>query len=427
MSPEGVMAFLAERASKVDGDLRWNDTVHEIVESALVERREPLIDLALARYGRYAKTVTGLFRKHPPSSAIRLAVLSNRVAPADMLSSFPVPLFGGEQQVLAWVRDAPEDELIALFDNPNVGDRFLLDVLSAQGEWEQVGTDRLATIVQALHRNSRMWTPYDDSYMDGFADYQHHAVFDAAWSLAERMPVTPLWAASLQYLFAKLEPKSFSVKTPLEVAERWRPDPTNGEALQRENEASSAGYLSEYQRVRKGLAHLALAGKASSLPMLLSHDDLAFRAAAYHYGNLSPEQLRAAYERDGELAFTEAVDNEHLWRTREARESLREVAWDVTKHDKHSDLLAANIFNGREEHYRKMRPDWFTDEHSVEGEPNSDSEAPATKADLAQLFAAISQLDSNQRLGLALDKLNKRMGWIFWFSLLAAAGVFGSL
>src|ERR1700756_2871849 len=120
-----------------------------------------------------------------------------------------------------------------------------------------------------LRSKERMRRPYDDAYMDGYADYSPGAVFNAAWTLAERMEPTVRWAAALNYLFDRLETSAFSIETPLELAARWRTDPSDADAIAKESKDVEGGWLSSYQGVRKGLARLALSKDSNLLPSLL--------------------------------------------------------------------------------------------------------------------------------------------------------------
>src|SRR5205814_6540626 len=114
----------------------------------------------------------------------------------------------------------------------------------------------------------------------------------------------------------------------------------------KEAEENAKGWLLNRQRVRKGLGRLALHKDSKLLDALLTNDDIALRCSAYASGSLKPDQLTAAYQRDGELMFNEAVHNLCLWRAADTRAALREIAWAVVGNDKHSDLLAANVYNG---------------------------------------------------------------------------------
>lgn len=68
-SPEAVAAWLKARAEVPEERRReaWRGSDEEL-ELALLSRREPLIDLALARFGGYEEPQRELFWRHPEGS-----------------------------------------------------------------------------------------------------------------------------------------------------------------------------------------------------------------------------------------------------------------------------------------------------------------------------------------------------------------------
>lgn len=420
MPPEVVAAFLRQRAGQSKDEAR-NDPVDEDVEKALRARSDPLIDLSLARHGRHMAVVSELFQSSAPGSPTRLACLANRSLGHEIFQSFPTGLFGGAPEpVAAWLQSASDDELSALFENPTLADSFIRDLLERGRGWESIESDRLCRFVSVLHGNPRMRTPRDDDYMDGYAEYSYGSVFDAAWKLAETAPVTNDWAFSLGWLYEQLETDTFSIKEPLALTARWHVSPDDTEANERQTKDHEIGYLGNMERVRKGLARLALSKDRKLLAELLASDDVALRAAAYSSGPLNADQLRSGYEKDGELVFTEAIGNMHLWRTQATRQALHDVAWDVVRNDKYSDLMAANQYKRMEKDVRKKHPAWFADEDAEQAmaDDGAEEQSPATRADISLLSG---QLDRNAQhldaITKGLEALMSRAGWIWWFSL----------
>jgi hypothetical protein len=361
MSPESVAEFLKKRAKQSMDELD-NDPVDEEAEEALRGRSNPLIDLALARYARFIETLRPIFQSSQPCGALRLAVLSNGTRwPA--YTHFPVELFGereqeAREQAAAWLAEAPREELQALFENPRINDDFLRDLLEHSKPWDTVPDESLVTVVAILGRNERMWTLPGEDFIDGSAAWSYHAVFDSAWKLAESVEPSERWARALSYLYDRLEPYAFSINDPLELVNRWRPDPSNSKLVEEELKRNARGDLSGYQGVRRGLAKLALRGNPNLLPVLLASDDPGLRSAAYADGHLTPEQLLAAYEREGKLVFDQAVRNRNpwLWRTVPGREALAKVAQGTDSED-WSWPLYKNIWAI----LAKEHPDWFKD------------------------------------------------------------------
>ena len=414
--PEVAAAFLSRRAVQSKTERR-NDGVDKEFEAALRNRDEPLINLALAKHGQFTETLLPLFEGGEPSGAIRLAVLANTTVGGEIFSQFPTTLFGGPEQMATWLVTAPDAEITALFQNPNLDDSFLRDLLEGSKHWQTIPDERLATFVAILASNERMRTPYDDSYMDGHTEYNHGAVFNAAWKLAERVPANESWSKALCWLYDRMQTDAFSIEKPLDLAARWHLDPGNAELIEKEAERVGRGWLSNYQGVRKGLARLALCKDSKLLASLLTSNDPAFRSAVYANGRITPDQLTAAYDKDGELVFNEAMHNQEIWRTAQGREALKSIAWSVVHNDKYSDLMAANIYNGIRDDFAKKHPEWFKNEEDFAPEP---SDEPATKSDMQALAEQLSQSGPGQameQLKQTLQSLNSRVGWVWWFSL----------
>ena len=419
--PEVVAAFLKKQATERKV-LRLADDYDEEFEKALLDRNDPLINLSLARYAFFLITVAGMFRSAEPDSPIRLACLANKNLQGQLFARFPVALFGGDAQMLEWLTNPPPMEAYALFQNPTIDESFLRDLLDRDEKkpWSTVSDDRLGLFVSILAGNPRTWEPYDDSHLDGFAEYSHNAVFGAAWELAEKVEPSEQWANVLSHLYHRLLP-SYGLKEPLAVAGRWLTDPKDEKAMKEEAESVARGYLSAFQGVRKGLASLALSNERSRMIEFLNSPDPAVRCAVYAHGALTPEQAEAAYAKDGELAYMEMFRNESLWRTSEGRSALSRNAWAVAKADKHSDLMAVNIYKNVQEDMAKAHPDWFAGDGDYE-QPDPD-ESPATKADLHALGERIdgsSIAAAFTAMKKLLDSTHSRTGWIWWFSLIAA-------
>ena len=140
--------------------------------------------------------------------------------------------------------------------------------------------------------------------------------------------------------------------------------------------------------MRKGLGRLSLSKDPHVVIRLLNSKDVALRCAAYTAGRLTPEQLTAADEKDGELLFEQAQNNTRLWQSAPTRKALREVAWRLGEKD--SDRLPGLIYDRIHDEVLASHPDWFEDEES-EGTQLEDNEKPATRADIHDLTERFSR------------------------------------
>jgi len=331
MSPESVAQFLKARATS-SREKPVMDLVDEDAEQALQSRKHPLIDLSLAQYGRHVTVVAALFSSVPAKHPTRLAALSNKNVEGK--ASFPIHLFGSEQQLCQWLDTAPEEEFAALFENPNLSNALLGDLLARRGTWSNISDDNLRKVVHALLKNERMHAGYQKQFYDQWKHFNYNSVSDAAWLLAETVEPTERWASVLGWLYEKLETAAPSVKKPLALVARWRADAKDKAVASLEAELNADGNLSHRQRVRKGLGRLALAQNSKLLATMLKDKDIALRCAAYSSGNISVVQLKAAFKRDGVLVFDEGVVNPNLWKSDRTRAALRGIAEQCDKSEK---------------------------------------------------------------------------------------------
>jgi len=330
-SPESVVQFLKERATGVK-DKPVMDVVDEDAEQALRSRKHPLIDLALAQYGRHVAVVAVLFSSVPTKHPIRLAALSNKNVEGK--ASFPIHLFGSEQKLCEWLDTAPEEEFAALFENPNLSNALLADLLSRRGTWSKISDDNLRKVVHALLKNERMHAGYQKQFYDQWKHFNYTSVSDAAWLLAETIEPTERWASVLGWLYEKLEPAAPSISKPLALVTRWRANAKDKATLDLQAELNADGNLSHRQRMCKGLARLALAQNGKLLPTLLKDKDIAVRCAVYSSGRMTAVQLKAAFKRDGVLVFDEAIVNPYLWQSENTRAALSQIAETCDKKEK---------------------------------------------------------------------------------------------
>ena len=426
--PERVHLWLEARANSAQ---KGDTTGDEELEQSLLSRADQLIDLSLARFCLWPDTARVLFSraqaaqpgKQNDALMLRLACLSNRALSKLFIATPPEALVDQRDAgVEKWLATAEDIEITALFENPDMSENFLRDFLECKKPWEAMSEKHRLQAIQALVRNPRMQQAYVGP-MDGYAEYTHRSVFHAAWQLAEKLPTTREWSATLRWLFDNLRPESHSNEAPLDVAKRWFPDPSDADAAETESDAIKSGYLENYQGVRSGLARLAIKSNHKLATELLSHVDIAFRTAAYTDMRMTPEQLTIAFARDGKAAVNAALRNLQLWRNPQTRQVLHDISWKADSLDGRSYLDYANQFNYIKDEHVKQYPDWFKDEEEQK-EPIEPGDECATKADVdraieawaAQQYAVPGALD---QLKKAIDAVNLRVGWVWWFSIIA--------
>ena len=280
-----------------------------------------------------------------------------------------------------------------------------------------------------------------DHYKDHFVEYQYEAVFEAAWKLADTVPVADSWAKVLGWMMHQhLRPVHFSAQQAVSMALRWKTNSHDAKSIEIEIANNSRGMLSDLQRVRKGLARLALRNNIPAKD-LISSEDLAFRCAVYSNSWLTPNQMKAAYEGDGEIAYNEMLANSLIWQKDATRRALRGIASKVVVSDRYADLMAINMYEGSDKHHRTQNPEWFTDEMSQEDptppmapptDPGSSTSAPLTEMvdeihiNMSTALELLKQSEQRIRREMQrLEGLEKRMGWIIAFG--AGSLIFSAL
>jgi len=336
-SPESVVQYLVDRGARLT--TKGYDTTDKQFEQTLLDRHEPLIDLALARWCHYDETWRALWAANqdnsPHAFAIRMSLLSNITFWGIFrFRTGPTEAFG--EGFIDWLPTASVDELFTLFGNPTLDKGFLQEFLEGGPSWACLPEEHLRYCLYGLTRNPAInISDYHQWYDSEYCKYGS-AVFKAAWNLAGTVPNTDIWADVLHCLFDVLlsmhygfedfdwegcdyQRSSFlqvwlgcdpvrgssAPENPLVLAARWTPVDEHG--------IGEYGQLSAFQRVRRALAYLALENSSvDRTDEFLTSNDPALRAAAYASRRLSTEQIAAAVKRDDYMGFNEMAENKQL-------------------------------------------------------------------------------------------------------------------
>ena len=143
----------------------------EALETLLVERNNPLINLGLACYGTNKHVFTALY-KHSLEPArdiadglykrnLRMGCLSNQTI-TNRMFDFPRDVLG-EHEIFRIFSEADELELEAMVSNPTVSDKLLEEIFSMAGVMPLLSDERRVAAVHYAARNERINTN-EDSY-----------------------------------------------------------------------------------------------------------------------------------------------------------------------------------------------------------------------------------------------------------------------
>ena len=288
----------------------------------MLGREDPLINLGLALFGRRSDTGLSLFKKGDKN--LRKAVMAGTTVYERF--SFGLHDWITDKNIIDdLLLDENEDLLGALLSNPLVPDEYLTRLYKREAPFNNLSESKWMTQIAYTTNNSRLSRDYNDSWLDGFAEYKHGLVCESAWKVFREADVNDRSAAVLARLgemLLKHPPDDMNIKA---VIERWRPATENEDAR------------GSYRYCRQALSELRNVSK------VFASDDLALRQAFYaKFKPKNASMIREYFNMDRDDFLETAVSNENLYRTGEYREVLSDCC---TKGDSNGDLLYFNVFN----------------------------------------------------------------------------------
>lgn len=263
-------------------------------------------------------------------------------------------LFGSEEALLSYLSTVFADERAMLFSNSSLDESFLEAFLSLGKPWQVM-------------------------------DHEQH----------------------LGALLRDLPADSYKTEGVAESLERWHAD---NEAATKEAEDNAKGRLSAFQEVRQAGARL-LANKYDAEPgLFLDSEDVALRCGAYEeLRKLDEAEIKAAVERDGDLARVHLVRNERLWRKQKSRDLLLDVVLMEAENDE-----ARWEFNRLDSHYRQAHPTWFEGEKYIEPDERLISESS-----ISDLVAGITCDPAMTSLRERLASVERSQQTLIWMVVVA--------
>ena len=422
-SPQAAYDWLEGRAPKTSSETRdtrslWNDTA-DLAKYILLQRRDRLIDLGLARFAQTERAVRRAYMRG--DAACRIAAWSNVSARG---SSLMADIWATEGDLARLVARGHDDELATMSANPALGESVLSAMVGRKGLFADVTDRRWITCMQGLARNPRLKEEYGpDRPMDGYAEYTHNKVFTEVWGLAASLPATQDWAALLSQVLQTCRLPSGMGEQAEGIVDRWRID--------RERVPDEKYYSpgpSFYLRSR--LADLMKPDAA-----LLGSEDRVVRLSFWKRFDprQHPEWVDAMHqvfmnedEKDAQDALTHAMWNERLWQTEATRQELRALCWVAPDH--RHDMMMPNTFQAHLRRSARDKPEWFRDaEPSKEtteilSQRTGDQPEPAWASALAakvDVLAARLPAPTAAPPAARPGGLQSIPAWVWWVALVA--------
>jgi hypothetical protein len=392
-SNDFVRAFYELKAN-TPNEISRHD-IDEDTERNLLAKADDFILLTLAQYCLFAETLSAIFSRaiQSENEALRLACLTNqsvaRVEWSDR--SFPSALFkGNEERLFEWVGSATREDLWALFANKTISNGFVRDILSVEEKiWNTLTEQKQWLVVLALGRNPRIRRDYvgPSSFNGDYSLSFHYHI----WDLAKTLPVTRDWAARLSRVLEDAIASRFGDFDSLEVAKRWIAEGGDG------SDEKPKKNLSVFEDLRRLIyadtfkpSHK---NKELSNEAHLANPDIAYRASAYeNLEDLTLDEIKDAYRKDGEIAVTHLLKNSRIWREYELREALWSVCREADR-DSNDRYFVEKYFGFRDQHWKK-HPRWFAE---GEGAPFVDDD------DKVLSFTTVRDLFEDSKTSMRAD------------------------
>jgi hypothetical protein len=336
--PAWVYDLLRQRAETVA--TATEDDVDTEGEALLLARGDPLITLALARFSLDGDRVAELFQR---GGDLRTVALTNRAWYfTRLMRSLPGMLFeDDEHRCATWLAEAPEIDLLALFENSTLDDDVAARVVLGQQPYELVSDAQRIRAVWGLSNNPGL--------VAGALPEAQVSIGPAAraalWRAAASVEPSAGWAMALAAAYENLEPDGRALDDPLAVADRWGEDGPHSTSFPR-------------LTVRMHLVRMVLEASGRGLPELLASPDSAHRAAGLRWGAVSPEHIQTAIEQDAVFAVEHLVKNVRFWREAADRQALWD--WCVQANERTSGYLRpTDTFKEAARWFRVRHPAWF--------------------------------------------------------------------
>ena len=421
-SPGEVYEWLSKRPQDSrDAEPDWDDET----EIALLSRNEPLIELGLARYSTCHSILRSIFNSRQgdgeADTAVRLTLLRHGRCSRFANNEFPQLLFEGGDRELAmasWLSVASENEISALFSNPELSNDFLLAFFAQQEVWAAIAEENRHVAIRAFADNPRCSETYPSRDFGGYDSDKYKAVFTAAWKLAETVETTLDWAVTLAVMFGRLAAGGH-VEGAQSIAMRWVcHDPDE------QRNAAKGGYLSFWQQIRKRLSAPDRSLTGEQRDEYLKCDDIAVRAAAYEYGEFTPDEIKGLGENEKALLVNCLLDNPHMWQNKDLRGAINALCWEVDTANEGGVWNSLTQYHCNSEEWSKNHPDWFKDENNAEYDASGKLVNPDDKPLTNRIF--------NEKLGeltssviSRVDVVNQRLTRLGFIAVLLLLGVFG--
>jgi hypothetical protein len=332
-SPEVVFQELKKLSARPKADLLGRN---DRLETALVKRNHPLINLGLASYGANKEVFAALYKHalEPPKNetdakykeGLRIGCLSNTtLTAAHLIFHFPQEIIGPQEtwRVLAQGTDA---ETTALIRNPSIDEELLEALYQRTAMFAQMSEERWCDLVSLSSKNERLIT--EEEHYDS-PDMGFYSIQKAIFLLLEIAPLNMRWLRVLYDLLNKLAPEQVATPEKIDhVLARWATlDDRMSDGKVSEGYHTSLSLKDEFRCLVAALYGRGFVNNASVLHGSPTAKDIALRCAYYGQGDITPKEMKAGYKRDKEAFIFAVLFNGRIYDSPKLRKPLQEEFW----------------------------------------------------------------------------------------------------
>jgi hypothetical protein len=328
-NPEVVFEELKKLRGKSKTELRKNDRL----ETVLVMRNHPLINLGLACYGANKDVFAALYKHSLEQPAdekdaqykegLRIGCLSNAtLAKAHFLRDFPKEIVG-PQETWRVLFDGTDAETKALICNPSLEEDLLVALYRRADMFAQMPEERWQELIRLSAENERLVTE-KESWDPDFRDIQ-----SAIFTLLEIAPVNIQWLWRLYYFLDALAPGHVATPQKIDhVLARWATlDDQHSDGKVIEGRYTPLSIKDEFRCLVAALfgrgwvnGHFVVHGSPGA-------KDVALRCAYYGKGEITAKGMRDGYKRDKEVFAFAVLFNDRIYDRPELRKPLQGEFW----------------------------------------------------------------------------------------------------
>ena len=330
------------------------------IETVLIERNEPLMNLGLALYARvHSETALSLFRNG--DATVKKALLSGPSVLSGVVGGDWIEgnRHDGEAGVLKELLESFDDNvelLYRLLSNKDLFSQILVNLYHKGTPFAVLTDEQWLKAIQCTVSNPQLSRP--SGYLEKLEFLPPEHPCQAAWNLYNTVPVHAESARVLARLGEELAPHGDN-RVPhapsgmdvLNTIKRWEVEGDD-----------------KYDYFCKCRATL---GRLLKDEELKDSDDIALRQAYYGGGwrNRKPEEVREAFEKDRGKFLDVAIENLSFYRNEHVRDELRRCCHDFAFKDEYHGGESwdfgwqhhLDIFDSQHDRLRKHEPKSFPD------------------------------------------------------------------